>query len=693
MTDEARGCFTQGRELYRRGKYSLALGHFSKAIELDKEKSAYYFWRGKTFLMLSRPTLALADFNQGMRLTPNSMLYCERALCYLTLNEPEKAHADLEAVPEKERTSAKYYATLSRYAFYMRETERAYACILQAIQADPQQIKWLLQLCEFHIRQNEFDKAEEKINEAQKRDPHNPFVYEQKCTWMMAKGEYRQALDFLDKLIPVSQEWAAFYKAKVLCHLKLSEYESARLTAEQAVSAAPEDTEAYNLRTQCYFYCGEMERTLTELAYLIRANPQHSGLLQFFWHFFMQKKAYEYALYCVNHLITWFPKKAEYYYLRSQTYACMKQFEVALVDIQQAITHDNAQSYYYLMRACYHRDSQNHMEALKDFSIMIELTPPTDPMCASYYEERAGIYYALNLYQEALQDFERSIQQQPTKIALYLCQINCYIKLNQIGIALQKCQELLKIDAQCETAYLLYVDLLMKTGGFTEALALAPTLLAFTLPQAAKDKLLFDMAWCCISTHEYEQALSYLNAISQAAQQVEYYGLYARCLSNLGKSKAAIPYWDQCIIHQPIGLHYVNRGICYLNSNQLEQAQQDFEQAIHCTPTLALAHFWMGMTYVELDKKKQTIRSMREVIRLESATRTELYLLPLAYLWRGRAYYYTMFGEKALQDWQNALALNPNVMNPYPQIKADYESLLKLKTQLNKNLKPHDALE
>lgn len=684
MIDEARACFTLGRDHYRRGKFSLALHQFTEAITLDAEKSAYYFWRGKTFLALSRPTLALADFNQGMRLTPNSMLYCERALCYLTLNEPEKARADLEAVPPKEQTTAKYYATLSRYAFYMREPEKAQTAILQAIQTDPQQIKWLLQLCELYIRQNDLALAEANMIEAQKRDPHNPFVYEQKCAWMMAKGEYRQALDFLDKLIPVSQEWVAFYKAKILCHLKLNEHEAARLTVEQAVLIAPEDAEVYSLRVQCYFYCGDMERTIAELSQLIQCSPQHVGVPQFFWHFFMQKQVYEYALYCVNHLVTWLPNKAEYYYLRSQTYACMKQYEVALSDIAQAIARDSGQSYYYLMRACYHRDNQNYMEALKDFSIMIEITPSTDPSCAAYYEERAGIYYALNLYQEALHDFEKSIQFQPQKIALYLCEINCYIKLNQIGLALQKCHALLKQDPHCETAHLLHVDLLMKTGAFAEALALAPTILALTLPQAAKDKLLFDMAWCCINLHEYEQALSYLNAVSESAKNAEYCGLYARCLSNIGKSAEAIPYWDRCIVDQPIGLHYVNRGICYLNSNQLEQAQQDFEHAIQAMPTLALAHFWMGMTYVELDKKKQTIRAMREVIRLETASRTEMYLLPLAYLWRGRAYYHTMFGEKALQDWQNALALNPNVMNPYPQIKIDYESLIKLKAQLHK---------
>lgn len=684
--NEERIYFNTGKEQYKQGHFSCAFENFSKAIHCDPHKGVYYFWRGKTAMELSRPHHALADFNQGLNLTPNVTLYCERALCYMTLGLQEKALADLKAVSEPDQKVAKFAATQAHYYFYVQELEAALIWMNRAAQAEPQQIKWLLQQNEWLIHQQKFEEAQKIITQAKQLQSDSYFVCEQECLLLIAKGEYLQAIDFLSKLLSQNSTQAIFYKLRTLCYLKSQNYEQGLIDAQKGVELEPEDAETYTLRCQCALYCGQKELAFSDFEKVIQLNAENAQTYHFFWHFFMKNQIYPQALRCVDHLILLQPEKADFYYFRSQTDACLQQFDPAIQNITRAIQLRPYQESYYLTRAFYYRDSQKYLDAIKDLSRVIEMLQPNDSALLSLYEERARLYFTLNLFQESLYDLEKAYSFSDQKTSLLLQQIYCLMPLKQYESALQKCNLIIQSDAQCEPVYFLMTDILMQLGHFAAAIPCTQKLLSFALTEPAKDQHLLNLAWCYICTHEYEKALITLDNVSEKTRQAAYHGLCARCLSNIGKAEEAIPHWNLCLDQDPNApnIYYVNRGICYLNSGKIEAAQKDFETAIQKDSSLALAHFWLGLVYVESDRKKQTVLSMREVIRLETAVRTEGYILPLAYLWRGRAYYHTMFAEKALEDWKQALALDPNIMQSYPQIKIDYESLLKLKSELKK---------
>lgn len=59
-----------GYNFYKESKFDKARGEFSRAIEIDPENPAAYFWRGRALLRASRYVEATVDFEMAVKLNP-----------------------------------------------------------------------------------------------------------------------------------------------------------------------------------------------------------------------------------------------------------------------------------------------------------------------------------------------------------------------------------------------------------------------------------------------------------------------------------------------------------------------------------------------------------------------------------------------------------------------------------------------
>ncbi len=66
----AQNAYEEGLALFNQGKYNEALPHFQRAIELDPDYSAPYFYLGRSYLNLSRWTDAIHPLRTAFRLSP-----------------------------------------------------------------------------------------------------------------------------------------------------------------------------------------------------------------------------------------------------------------------------------------------------------------------------------------------------------------------------------------------------------------------------------------------------------------------------------------------------------------------------------------------------------------------------------------------------------------------------------------------
>jgi tetratricopeptide (TPR) repeat protein len=68
--NEAHYAYEEGLALFNQGKYTEAIPHFQRAIELDPEYSSPYLYLGRSYLILSRWTDAIQPLRTAFRLSP-----------------------------------------------------------------------------------------------------------------------------------------------------------------------------------------------------------------------------------------------------------------------------------------------------------------------------------------------------------------------------------------------------------------------------------------------------------------------------------------------------------------------------------------------------------------------------------------------------------------------------------------------
>lgn len=115
----------------------------------------------------------------------------------------------------------------------------------------------------------------------------------------------------------------------------------------------------------------------------------------------------------------------------------------------------------------------------------------------------------------------------------------------------------------------------------------------------------------------------------------------------------------------------VDAGITDLNYIQGKAAYEagDYEEAIkllnlalEMNPTVASAHLYLGMTYIELDDANRSLDHLEQALVLDPD-------YAKVYVNRGRVYYWFWGDEKrAIADWQKALSLDPTFTTAYNNI-------------------------
>ena len=119
--------YQEGRRDEERKLFAAAIGHYTRAAQLDPGNDSAYLHRGYCFLQLGEPVLAGADITQSLRLQPNNArAYGVRAQIHAALNEPPEAIADVDAAMERgERTAENYRVRASQYRATQQLTKAA----------------------------------------------------------------------------------------------------------------------------------------------------------------------------------------------------------------------------------------------------------------------------------------------------------------------------------------------------------------------------------------------------------------------------------------------------------------------------------------------------------------------------------------------------------------------------------------
>jgi tetratricopeptide (TPR) repeat protein len=129
-------------------------------------------------------------------------------------------------------------------------------------------------------------------------------------------------------------------------------------------------------------------------------------------------------------------------------------------------------------------------------------------------------------------------------------------------------------------------------------------------------------------------------------------------LYSLGKFNEAITEYTQAVLLNSKfdKAAYFKRGLAYSKTKSYDSAIEDYRKAIGLDPNFFEAHFRLGDLYYKVNQHEVAINSYSEAIKLDGSQAR-------VYINRGKAYNQLSQIQNAREDWQKALAINPNLLD------------------------------
>ncbi|MBD2535118.1 tetratricopeptide repeat protein [Nostoc flagelliforme FACHB-838] len=242
---------------------------------------------------------------------------------------------------------------------------------------------------------------------------------------------------------------------------------------------------------------------------------------------------------------------------------------------------------------------------------------------ASQWLERGNQLWRLRRYPEAIQAFDKAIEQKPSFV---------YLAYYGKGLALGWNRK------------------------YPEAIA--------ALEQAVKFNPEFVAAWQALSAsyqelNQLEPALIAIKtAIQQKPRNSNLYNDKSRILQDLQRYEEAEAAINEAIKFSPRAGFYNNRGIFYKDQKKWELALTDYNQAIQFNPQFALAYKNRGNLYHEQKKWELALADYNQAIQFNPQDAN-------AYNNRGILYKEQKKWELALGDYNQAIRINPQLSQIY----------------------------
>ncbi len=179
--------------------------------------------------------------------------------------------------------------------------------------------------------------------------------------------------------------------------------------------------------------------------------------------------------------------------------------------------------------------------------------------------------------------------------------------------------------------------------------------------------------------NDYDNAIEYFNEnLLKNKQDSESYNLMAVIAYLVGENENAIEYIDRAIQISPNDdVYYSNRFRVHLVLGERDKAINDLNLSIISNPTQPDYYYYRALLFMEKNSWKDAIKDLDECISKENS---------LSFFYYDRALCYIQLGDlqKACEDAQNALKLNPEDEETKEFIKENCTKKLLPKTKINK---------
>lgn len=300
----------------------------------------------------------------------------------------------------------------------------------------------------------------------------------------------------------------------------------------------------------------------------------------------------------------------------------------------------------YFNKGCELFEAGEYEDAIENFSKSIGL----DPCNESIYCNRGSCYYEIQQYQKAFKDYTKAIELDPDLCETYYNRGNCYFKFKQYEYAIDDYTKAIKLGFYSEEIY-------SKRG------------------------------WCYYFFKQYEDAIEdYSKTIELNPDYSEAYYNRGLCYSALQQYEDAIEDYTKYIEVNPDEDGYFDRAFCYFSIGQYENAIEDYAEAIKLNSCNHKAYFGIGQCYFGLNQYDEAIKLFSKIID-SCHEGDEIYLK--ARLNRMKCYAITKNYINAIEDCEHILN---NETRLYQFADKSIFDIVKLSNERLKETAKHEIL-
>lgn len=327
------------------------------------------------------------------------------------------------------------------------------------------------------------------------------------------------------------------------------------------------------------------------------------------------------------------PDSPDVYYLIGEAYRFKGQGTNALKAYNSALEVDPnfGAAYLGLARARLMNEPGFKAEFLFDEAIRLE------PDFGEIYIERARYFINRKDPEAAIVDLETAADLMPDSPAVYMTYANAYIALEDEKKALEAAEKAYSLDITALPVYSLLGGLYIDNG-------------------------------------KYQQAIEALELyVVYETEDATAFAMLGQAYFELKDYKSAVRYLDQAYTLNPSGLrrYYVYRGLAHLELDDIDQAVEDLEKAYEVDERSFEINLALVRAYFVQEKFGTAFLKVEALKSLAETDEQTAYVL----YWRALIQEKREESKEAVDDWQELLAMDPDVMTP--EMRAEAEQHLK----------------
>ena len=250
VTNEVLALTAKGKDAFEQKNFDLALGCYSKVLQLDSNNANAYYVRGWIQDWKGNYDDAINDLSKCIYLSTNSFslsyMFLSRGCAFFSKNKQEQAIDDLSKAIQLNPKLAEAYGARARAYNFTKQFSGAIIDCNMSILLNP---NFADTYCErgFANEQNgDLDKAVADLDKAIQLAPTNDVFYVTRARILANKGDTTRAIADEDKAIGLNQKNVDAFSGRGLLHSRTGEYGKGIEDCRTAVLLDKNDTIANN---------------------------------------------------------------------------------------------------------------------------------------------------------------------------------------------------------------------------------------------------------------------------------------------------------------------------------------------------------------------------------------------------------------------------------------------------------------